>query len=76
MLTIDTLGGGRTKGELNRHLRRLSRLHQRPDDVHEISLKVWIRPASKRGGKIVRWDVRSNVSARRQEIGQSTGKTK
>ena len=75
ILTLDTLGKGRAKGEFNRQLRRLSRLHQRADEVHEISLKIWIRPGQKRG-KTIRWDVRSNISARRQEIGQIAGKTK
>jgi len=76
ILTLDTLGKGRAKGEFNRQLRRLSRLHQRADEVFELSLKIWLRPATKRGRKMMRWDVRSNISARRQEIGQIAGKTK
>ena len=76
VLTVDTLAKGRAKGEFNRQLRRLSRLHQRADEVFELSLKIWIRPAAKRGRKTMRWDVRSNISARRQEIGQIAGKSK
>lgn len=73
-VTLKTLGGGRPAGEFNRALRRLSRLHQRDGQVHEVTLKAWIRPGGKPGKKQLKWAVRTGIASGRQELALSSGK--
>lgn len=73
-LTLDSLAGGRPKGEFNRALKRLARLHQRGEDIHEVTLKVRIRPAHKRGRKQVSYTVRTGIVGGRNEVAVSSGK--
>ena len=73
-VSATTLGGRRARGEFNRALRRLSRLHQSSDAVHEVTLKVFIRRSPNRGKKQIKWSVRTNIATGRKEISNSQGK--